>query len=154
MVEQLVRKGKNAILNLYGEGTQRSLLEQYVKENKLENCIFLKGNHHHETIKKAYQESHFVVLPSKSEGWPKAIAEGMFWGCVPLASKVSCVPFMLDYGNRGVLLEIDLEKDVAQTENIISNQNTYSVKSQSASGWSRLYTTDIFETEIKNLLVK
>jgi glycosyltransferase involved in cell wall biosynthesis len=154
LVEQLVEKGKNAILNLYGEGIQRSLLEQYIKENQLENIIFLKGNHHHETIKKAYQQSHFVVLPSKSEGWPKAIAEGMFWGCVPLASKVSCVPFMVDYGKRGILLEMNLEKDVAQTENLISNQSMYLAKSQTASSWSQRYTTDIFETEIKNLLVK
>lgn len=154
LVEQLVKKGKNAILSLYGEGIQRGILEQYIKENQLENYIFLKGNHGQETIKKAYQESHFVVLPSKSEGWPKAVAEGMFWGCVPLASKVSCVPFMLDYGNRGVLLEMNLEKDTAQTEELISNQNIYLTKSDAARNWSHLYTTDIFEAEIKNLLVK
>jgi hypothetical protein len=49
-----------------------------------------------------------VLLPSNSEGWPKAIAEGMFWGCVQLQTAVSCVPYMLDYGKEG-LLEMDLE---------------------------------------------
>jgi hypothetical protein len=61
---------------------------------------------------------------------------------------------MLDYGKRGILLEMNLEKDVAQTENRISNQNMYMSKSELARSWSQLYTTDIFETEIKNLLVK
>jgi hypothetical protein len=50
-----------------------------------------------------------VLLPSDSEGWPK-IAEGMFWGCVPIATAVSCVPYMLDYGKED-LLDLDLEKD-------------------------------------------
>jgi hypothetical protein len=31
----------------------------------------------------------------------KAIAEGMFWGCIPVGTAVSCVPFMLDEGKRG-----------------------------------------------------
>ncbi|RZJ55842.1 MAG: glycosyltransferase family 1 protein [Flavobacterium sp.] len=154
LVEELGKKGKNVLLNLYGEGPERNALEHYIKQNQLEDYVFLKGNHNKETIKKAYQKSHFVILPSKSEGWPKAIAEGMFWGCVPIASKVSCVPFMLDSGNRGILLEMDLQKDLKQMEELFLNENVFIEKSKSASNWSQLYTTDVFETEIKNLLVK
>ena len=89
MVEQLIIKGKKAVLNIYGEGIERRVLEQYIWDNQLENSIFLRGNQGKEVIKKAYQESHFVILPSRSEGWPKAIAEGMFLGCIPVASRVS-----------------------------------------------------------------
>ncbi|MEP7095679.1 MAG: glycosyltransferase, partial [Flavobacterium sp.] len=102
----------------------------------------------------AYQKSHFVVLPSKSEGWPKAIAEGMFWGCIPVATKVSCVPFMLNYANRGILLEMNLEKDIDQLEEILGDENIFFTKSKLASNWSQKYTTDVFEDEIKKLLVK
>ncbi|MEZ0130797.1 glycosyltransferase, partial [Flavobacterium sp. LBUM151] len=112
------------------------------------------GNQNKETIKKAYQKSHFVLLPSKSEGWPKAIAEGMFWGCVPLSTKVSCVPFMLDNGNRGVLLEMNIEEDSAKIMEIIKDQNLFFTKSKLAAEWSQKYTTDVFESEIKKLLVK
>ncbi|MNX37084.1 UDP-D-galactose:(glucosyl)lipopolysaccharide-1,6-D-galactosyltransferase [compost metagenome] len=154
LVEQFIKQDKNVILNLYGEGNERIALEAYIKKNKLENYIFLNGNQNQETIKKAYQESHFVVLPSKSEGWPKAIAEGMFWGCVPIATKVSCVPFMLDYGNRGILLEMDLEKDVFQIENIIKDEDNFLSKSKLAASWSQQYTTEVFESEIKKLLKK
>ena len=45
-----------------------------------------------------------MILPSKSEGWPKAIAEGMFFGCIPIATPVSCVPWMLADGSRGILV--------------------------------------------------
>jgi glycosyltransferase involved in cell wall biosynthesis len=154
LAEQCIKQNKNVILNLYGEGSERIILEEYIKKNKLENYIFLNGNQNQETIKKAYQKSHFVVLPSKSEGWPKAISEGMFWGCVPMATKVSCVPFMLDYGNRGILLEMDLEKDVFQIENIIKDEDSFLSKSKLAASWSQQYTTEVFESEIKKLLVK
>ena len=154
LVHALIKKGHKVSLNVYGEGTERKELENYICANGLEKSVVLHGNQNHETLKKAYQKSHFVILPSKSEGWPKAIAEGMFWGCVPIASKVSCVPFMLDYGNRGILLDMDLEKDIYQTEQIINDPNTFSTKSSLAAKWSQTYTKDFFEAEIKKLLSK
>lgn len=152
VVEQLIKKGKKTILNIYGDGVERTFLEQYIKEKRLQDSIFLRGNQDKEVIKRAYQESHFVILPSKSEGWPKAIAEGMFWGCVPLATKVSCVPFMLDFGNRGILLEMSLDFDLNQIERIIDNKEVFFAKSKLALEWSQKYTTDFFEAEIKKLL--
>lgn len=154
LVEQLIKKEHNVVLNLYGEGIERSVLEQYIQENQLSKNIILHGNQDKETIKKAYQKSHFVLLPSKSEGWPKAVAEAMFWGCVPVATKVSCVPFMLDNGNRGILLDMDLDKDVADMEEILINDAAFFNKSKSATEWSQKYTTDVFESEIKKLLGK
>ncbi|MHC0442719.1 glycosyltransferase [Flavobacterium sp. 3-210] len=152
LVQELIKEGINATLNLYGNGVEKNNLEFYLKENNLENSIVLHGNQNKETVKKAYQKSHFVILPSKSEGWPKAIAEGMFWGCVPIATKVSCVPFMLDYGNRGILLEMNLEKDLIQLNNLFTNNDKFIAKSKLAQEWSQNYTTDFFENEIKNLL--
>ncbi|WP_289662991.1 glycosyltransferase [Flavobacterium panacagri] len=154
LVERLLKNEYNATLDLYGEGAERSALEKYIQLNKIENHISLKGNRDKETLKRAYKESHFVILPSKSEGWPKAVAEGMFWGCIPISTNVSCVPFMLDYGKRGILLEMNLEKDIEQIEDMIVNKNTFFYKSQQALTWSQNYTTDVFEREITKLLIK
>ena len=152
LVQELIEKGYKANLNLYGEGSEQSALENYIQTNNLEKFIVLHGNQNKEIIKKAYQKSHLVILPSRSEGWPKAIAEGMFWSCVPVATKVSCLPSMLDYGNRGILLEMDLDKDVNMIKEIISDEKTFLIKSRLAMQWSQNYTTDLFENEIKKLL--
>ncbi|MBZ4041936.1 glycosyltransferase [Flavobacterium hibisci] len=154
LVEVLFRNGHNVILELYGEGTERKIVEDYITSNGLEKIIVLHGNKNQETVKMGYQNSHFVILPSKSEGWPKAIAEGMFWGCVPISTKISCVPFMLDNENRGLLLEMELNKDVAKIENIINNEYDFIIKSKLASQWSQQFTLEIFEDEIKKLIVK
>lgn len=152
LVEQLVKKGFDAVLNLYGDGIQRNSLETYIKENQLENMAFLHGNQNQNTIKQAFQKSHFVLLPSKSEGWPKAIAEGMFWGCLPVATKVSCVPFMLADEERGLLLEMNVEQDVLKLEKVLKDESDYAFKSQKALVWSRKYTLEVFEKEIKKIL--
>lgn len=154
LVEKLIQNGENVMLKLYGDGIEKTILEDYIKFNQLEKNVFLQGNQNREKIKKAYQKSHFVILPSKSEGWPKAIAEGMFWGCVPIATPVSCVSTMLDYGNRGILLEMDLKADVVKIEKILINESDFFSKSKLASDWSQNYTIDFFEAEIKKLLEK
>lgn len=154
LVEALFKKGHNVFLDLYGEGAERLVLENYIKANGLRECITMKGNQNREIIKNAYQNSHFVILPSKSEGWPKAIAEGMFWGCVPLATSVSCVPFMLDYGKRGLLLQMDLQHDLEQLEKVLSSQTAFGTIREKAMNWSRQYTINVFEAEIKKMLVQ
>ena len=154
LVEQLAKDDLKVILHIFGEGVERTNLENYIKNNQLGKFVFLYGNQDKETIKEFYKKSHFVILPSKSEGWPKAIAEGMFWGCLPITTDVSCLPFMLDYGKRGVLLEMELEKDLIQMNNIFSDENLLKEMSTRASQWSRNFTIDKFESEIENLFTK
>ena len=152
LIEQLQHLGNKVHLDLYGEGRESSKLEKYILENNLKNCITLHGNKTADEVQKAYQESSFLVLPSKSEGWPKVVAEAMFWGCLPIASAVSCVPNMLDSGNRGIILTIYLQDDVHQINTVLNNSGVYQRQVESAVEWSRTYTLDYFEQEIKELL--
>ena len=94
-----------------------------------------------------------MILPSKSEGWPKVVAEAMFWKCLPIATKISCVPYMLDNGKRGILLEENLEKDILLIQMLFENENIYQSMTQNAQDWSREYTLEYFEAEINKLLL-
>jgi glycosyltransferase involved in cell wall biosynthesis len=152
LVEELHKRGEKVILKLYGEGVLRKDLELYVAQNNLEAIVTLKGNQTKETVLKGYQNSHFLILPSKSEGWPKVVAEAMFWGCVPIASPVSCVSYMMGDGSRGVILQEQLDEDVNQITSIINNQEVYQNMASEGQSWSRQFTTDKFEAEIKKLL--
>ncbi len=153
LVERLLQNGFSVTLSIYGDGKERVEMEEYILKNNLQHSVCLYGNQNQETLKRAYQQSHFVVLPSISEGWPKAIAEGMFWGCVPIATSVSCVPEMLADGIRGILLQMKLDKDVEQIEALIQNQALFDGKSKAASIWAREYTLEVFEQEIEKFLV-
>lgn len=152
LVAALRERGIDIQLSLYGHGAERQVLEDYIIQNKLGDSIFFKGNQPQEVVREAFKKSHFVVLPSQSEGWPKVIAEGMFWGCVPIASRVSCLANMLDNGQRGLLLDMDFESDVNQLFALINAPETYRDNAQKGIAWSRKYTMDRFENEIKMLL--
>jgi hypothetical protein len=59
---------------------------------------------------------------------------------------------MLDNGSRGILLQLTLQEDVENLQLQITNNNLYKDKVNKAIAWSRYYTLDVFEEEIKLLL--
>ena len=152
IVEELHKRNYNARLDVYGDGTKRKELEAYIEENKLKEYITLHGNVTAEQVKEVHKTAHFMILPSKSEGWPKVVAEAMFWGSLPIVTKISCVPYMLDEGNRGILIAPTVSAAVTEIEKVLKSDKDYQEKVAKAIEWSRIYTLDTFENEIKSLL--
>lgn len=152
LVENLKNKGIAVQLHLFGDGVLRTDLEQYIASHQLKDFIFLRGNQNKETVEQAYKESHFMILPSKSEGWPKVVAEAMFWACLPLTTNVSCVNYMIGNENRGKLLYLRLEEDTQLVFDVIQNEAKYTEMCVAARDWSQHFTTEYFESEIVKLL--
>jgi len=138
-------------LKYYGEGPEREGLEEMIKQFGLTDNVTLKGNVDSNELIKAYQKSHFLILPSQSEGWPKAVAEAMFWGAIPLVTPISCVPWIIDNGQRGQLLSLDLARDAIEIISLIEDPDLCNKKSQLGVNWARHYTTERFAHEIKQL---
>lgn len=115
-VEKLKDKGYNVRLDMYGDGVECENIEKYIQKNNLVETIFLHGNVDKVIVKNAFQQSHFLVFMSKSEGWPKVVAEAMFWSCLPITTAVSCVPYMIGNGSRGAIVIDDLDTIVNQIE--------------------------------------
>lgn len=152
IVEMLNKFDVDAVLDVYGDGVLRRDLEAYVKANGLTSIITFKGNRPIGNIKKILKESHFLILPSKSEGWPKSVAEAMFYGVIPIVTPVSCVAEMLDYGKRGILIEANCYEEVKKIINILNNEDLNKM-SKLASIWSQKYTLEYFESEIKKIFI-
>jgi glycosyltransferase involved in cell wall biosynthesis len=152
IMKALHEQGMEVRLDLFGEGILKGELLDYIETNKLDDVVKIHGNQSMEVIKNALKKAHFSVLPSKSEGWPKAIAEGMFFGVIPIATEVSCVPFMLDYGNRGILIVPEVNAAVLKIEETLKHKDLKRM-SKLASDWSQTFTLEYFESEIKKLLI-
>lgn len=152
-VEKLNSEGFNVKLNMYGFGDEFTIVKEYIVNKSLTNIVFLHGNKSKEDVKQAYKKAHFLIFISKSEGWPKVVAEAMFWSCLPVSSTVSCVSFMLDYGNRGILVESDVNLIVSKIKELVKNQTAYQLKVEEAKKWSQKYTLEKFSNSIQNLLL-
>ena len=150
--KQLTDQGVACEIHFYGEGTERGSMEEFILKNKMESFAFLHGNVSSDRVADCYRKSHFLIFLSKSEGWPKVVAESMFWGCLPLTNAVSCVPEMIGYGLRGDIVEPDIQEIVKKIKYYLQNPLEYSDKCQNAMDWSREYTIEKLEQEIKILM--
>jgi len=152
LIHRLQQQGVAISLAIYGEGEQREVLQKYVAENNLQATVVLHGNQDAEVVEQAYKESHFLVLASQSEGWPKVVAEAMFFGCIPLATAVSCVSEMLGHGKHGILLTMDFVEDVVTFKNLLKKETKMLEMSLAAQQSAQRYTLEFFEQEIKKVL--
>jgi glycosyltransferase involved in cell wall biosynthesis len=139
-------------LHMYGDGAEKIRCEAYVQENKLEAKVIFHGNQPAPVVKQAFCQSHFLVFISRSEGWPKVVAESMFWGCVPITTAVSCVPEMVGNGSRGTLVTNNESEIVEAIEKYLQDEPAYRKASINGMQWSRQFTLEKFENDIKKLL--
>ncbi|GHA50325.1 glycosyl transferase [Salinimicrobium marinum] len=156
------REARAIKLKVYGDGPEMKMLKAYCRDENIEQLVDFEGSRPLEELKRAYKQSHFLILPSQSEGWPKAVAEAMFFGCVPISTPVSCVPWMLDYGSRGILIS-EKEKsreqrnrveDVEKIVELMAIPEKMRKKSEAAKEWSQKFTLERFEGAIKEVLRK
>ncbi len=149
-IVELKKRGYNVFLNMYGDGKEFTKVRDYIVNNGVDDYIVLHGNVKKAEIKKAFQLSHFLIFISQSEGWPKVVAESMFWSCLPVSSNVSCVPYMLNNGLRGAL--VDENNIIEIIESYLKNDVLYQNQVENAREWSQKFTLEEFEKEIIKLL--
>ena len=59
-----------------------------------------------------YTKCEFIVLPSRSEGFPKVIGEAMNFGCIPIVSDVSCISQYIQNSVNGFLTKPITSKEI------------------------------------------
>ncbi|WP_438963149.1 glycosyltransferase [Nonlabens sp.] len=127
MVHELRKSEIDISLDLYGDGPLKETVIKRIKELDMTSGVTVHGNQPLEVVTQAYKTAHFSFLLSKSEGWPKAVAEAMFWGCIPIASKVSCVPWMLGFENFQIPNPKSQIPNDSRTSNASSSSSSSSI---------------------------
>ncbi|MEZ4854628.1 glycosyltransferase [Flavobacterium sp.] len=84
-------------VHFIGNGTLLDFYKQQTLflEDKVIFHGFLESNEVHSIL----ANSHFLLLPSKSEGFPKAVAEAACYGVVPVVSNVGSIPHYITQEN-------------------------------------------------------
>jgi len=148
----LKNMGLNIELDLFGDGSQRAELELYIQRNNLQKEVRLRGRQSPDIVEEFYKKAHFLVFLSQSEGWPKVVAEAMWWGCLPITTDVSCVSQMLGINQRGVIVEPKAREVKNAIIQLLKHPYNYQQMCSQAISWSREYDLERFEKEIVKLL--
>ena len=113
VAQALQARGIPFRLRLLGDGPDRPRYEAWARDKGLREVSFL-GWVPRAEIARYYAEAHFILLPSRSEGWPKVLSEAMAYGVVPVAAAVSSIPQILGETGAGVALPVDDVEGMAE----------------------------------------
>jgi glycosyltransferase involved in cell wall biosynthesis len=100
---QLLRMGFDLALVIAGEGEQRLILQDLIRELGLEDRIQLLG--YRSDMLEVYQAIDAFALSSLREGLPNVLLEAMALGVPVVATRIAGVPRLISDGESGVLVE-------------------------------------------------
>lgn len=105
VVNRLYKEGFSLELWLLGDGEQRPLLEQYIRDKNLEAIVTLWG---FQTNPYPYlQQSDLFVCSSVSEGYSTAVTEALIIGLPVVTTACSGMDELLDNGTYGIITTND-----------------------------------------------
>jgi glycosyltransferase involved in cell wall biosynthesis len=100
---RLRREGVALRLTVAGDGPERAALEDQARAAGLTTAVEFAGAVGFDRLSELYAAADVLVLASATEGWPKALVEGMAFGVVGIGSRVGLIPQILADG-RGLLV--------------------------------------------------
>jgi glycosyltransferase involved in cell wall biosynthesis len=106
--------GFNCKLTVVGDGPMRDELNEYVRENNLQQHINIAGKKNHLELRQLYRDHDFVVQAPLKEGFGKVPIEGFFHGLIPVINNVSMAKSMVgEDEERGFLFDASRPENLA-----------------------------------------
>jgi len=76
-------------LHCVGEMTGNNYFKELLSDNNI--SIQYHGMLNRKELNKIYMGSHFIILPSLSEGFPKVLVEASSFGCIPIVPPIKSI---------------------------------------------------------------
>lgn len=142
-------------IHFVGDGSEKSKFEKTAK--KIRFTTIFHGHLPKDAVSEVYSLCDFIVLPSRSEGFPKVIGEAMNYGCIPIVSDISCISqYIHDQINgflihprtpKEILKKIHLARELTNKEKArIHKYNFQLAEKFTYSYYNKRVMTEIFET--------
>jgi glycosyltransferase involved in cell wall biosynthesis len=112
------------------------------------------GGVNFDRVLKLYEHSGILVLVSQTEGWPKAIVEGMAFGLVTIGSNLGLIPEMLGEERGFVVPPRDIEALANMLRQILAGAEQHAAMRERAAVWSEGYSLDSLRESLRALLAK
>ncbi|MEZ4539454.1 MAG: glycosyltransferase [Chloroflexota bacterium] len=138
-------------LRLLGDGPDRPRYEAWARDKGLSEVSFL-GWIPRAEVARYYAAAHFILLPSRSEGWPKVLSEAMAYGVVPVAAAVSSIPQILGETGAGVALPTDdVEGMAGAIASFVANPDTWAAAGRAGVAAAPRFTYRAYQAAVAGL---
>ena len=103
----------NATLTLVGGGSIRTELEQFVKEQNIQDVTF-SGRVDNSKIYEYLDKSDIMLSTPFVDNMPVSLLEGFNAGLLVISSNVGGVPYMITHRRNGLLIDSDNHQQLAE----------------------------------------
>lgn len=144
---EAISKIDGAKLMIAGDGPEKENIENFIKENGLENRIALLGYLNPPEIQQHLNKCKFVIFSSICyENCPYSILETMATGKATIASDTGGVPELIENGKNGFLYHFDdVDSLKEKIELLMSNDDLAKELGQNArKTFEEKYTPDVY----------
>lgn len=117
---QLLTQGTDVQCEFVGDGPDRDLLQQIVKEHRLEEKMVFHGRRTTPEVQEIVSSADLLVAPSvptkdgRREGIPVVLMEALSWGVPVVASDLSGIPELVQHEVTGLLVPPGNVDELAQ----------------------------------------
>lgn len=140
-------------LAIIGDGPERENLKALSLNLGLNNRVFFFGQVDHSMIWNYLQRAEVFVLPSLSEGTPRAILEAMACGLPIVATNVGGIPEVITDGVNGFLVTPRDEKALAKAiQKVLTDENFRNRASTKNRNLAKQYSMRIIGQRMFNYL--
>jgi len=136
---------------IVGDGQERAALGTQIEREGLAKQIRLVGPVGFEDVLAFYENADVLVLASETEGWPKAIAEGMAFGLVCIGSDRGFVPQMLGEGRGICVAPGDASALAAALRGVAAAPEAYDPMRRTATEWACRYSLEGLQDSLREL---
>jgi glycosyltransferase involved in cell wall biosynthesis len=141
-IKQIVMAGDGSIANF-----------QALSKNSRVPVIFT-GGIDRKQLNALYSESHILLLPSVSEGFPKVVAEASAYGCVPFVSNVSSLSQYIHSSNGHLFSSFDPLIMTREFEEIVQNSGDLKKRSENAVRLASKFTYSHYNLRILREIIQ
>jgi hypothetical protein len=151
---RLLREGGiDARLDVVGDGPLLDRLTAQRDALGLTDCVRLRGRLPLAEVRQCYRDAHVNILASRTEGYPKVVAEGMVCGAVPVTSRFPLAETMLAGGARGVTFpHDDAAALAAAVTGLVHDPDRLRRMIMAGRSYARTVTLDAFGDQMRAVL--
>lgn len=151
-VAELVRRGVDVRLDIVGGGSRAREYLDLASSLELGDRVRFHGAVPRHEVSRLLGEQDLLLLPSKSEGFPKAVLEALACGLPVITSNVSVLPSLVE--GCGAIVALDPVHIADAVDSLIEDPSHYAECSRRAAARACSYSLERWSAEIGEHLVR
>ena len=152
-IKNIIDKGiTNLHLDIYGDGEEKDNINNFIKNNHLENYVTLKGF----VLGIDYQQYDIGIMASRAEAFGRVTVEYMMNGLVTIASNSGANPELICDYEDGILFNCNDEKDLTNKmlEVLNSSELRDKISKNAIKSAREKYSEEAYVNNVYHLLVE